>query len=798
MKEFPVVRVTLLFAAGIILQSFFSLTLFYNITFLLLLLFLSFFAFIHEKKHSRSYGAASILLLLLSLSAGYSSGQLQRQDRSIIPDSIYVVKDFTAYGRIEEIDLPSKDGFSFLLKTDSIKAGRTVNAGVALYCTLWDDSTGSLFARLEPGNKIIISGTYRKGREERNPGEFDYNKYLHSQNISGMLSVYDKKDLRVISGEVNYFKSVVFSIRKYIDKIIVGLHSPESAALLEGLILADRRDIDYETRTHFVNSGVVHILAVSGLHTGFIALIFFVFFGRLNFYGGSILTISGLILFMLITGIPASVFRAVVMAVVLIIAFISSRSTNIYNSLAIAALILLTVDPSEIFNPGFQLSFISVLSIAYFYPRFKVLIDRMEIKTGFLKYVILLSAVSLSAQIGTLPVTLMYFGKFSLIALPVNLVVIPLAGIIIGTAITTLFFFPFSLWAASVYASANNMFASFLYTLVKFGGSFRFSSLDVINYSQTDVIIFYLFTVGAVFIVRYLNSSRAVLIFIFLIAGNIYVFSSTENNPPQESDKLNVLMLDVGQGDSFILKFPGGKTALIDAGNASRFFDSGERIIMPAMRKLGIEKFDYGFVSHIDADHYGGFVSLIDKGMINKIFKPFPDTSYEKDTKFERYLKNKNIPVEYYSRRKIRIGNAEVFILNDTPENLAGGNSLNNSSGIIKMAFGKTSFLFTGDIDRKGENYYTRKYKNFLHADVLKVSHHGSKSGSSYIFVQTVSPEISLVSCGIKNRFGHPAREVTERLRESGSVTLRTDRLGCIMLQSDGMKISRIDWRKYY
>ncbi len=144
------------------------------------------------------------------------------------------------------------------------------------------------------------------------------------------------------------------------------------------------------------------------------------------------------------------------------------------------------------------------------------------------------------------------------------------------------------------------------------------------------------------------------------------------------------------------------------------------------------------------------------------------------------------------------MGGAEVFILNDELRNFAGRNSLNNSSGIIKIVYGRTSFLFGGDIDKKGESYYQAKYKRFLDADVLKVSHHGSRTGSSSAFIQMVSPEISLISCGIKNTFGHPSAEVVHRLKKSGSQTYRTDRDGCVLLQSDGMKIDRIDWKNYY
>ncbi len=797
MKDFPVIRVTVSFAAGIVLQSFFALTILYDL--LLLGIFFSFSVIFHlVRKRKPRYGATSVLILLLPLSVGYTSGQMQRNNQNIIPDSIYVVRDFTAYGRISNINLPSRNGFSFLLKTDSIRAGSTVNTRVNLLCKILDDSADSLFARLEPGNGISITGTYRKGREERNPGEFDYNKYLHSQDISGIIYVYEKNNISVISREAYSFTRMLFSARKLIDEIITSLHTPETTALLKGLILADRSDINFETRSQFVNSGVAHILAVSGLHAGFIALIFFALMGRLNLYMRSILTITGLVLFMFLTGTPASVFRAVVMAIVLITAFLLNRSTNIYNSLAIAALILLAIAPSEIFNPGFQLSFTAVLSIAYFYPRFEQLVDSAGIKYRPLKSILLFASLSLSAQVGTFSITIVYFEKFSLIALIVNLVVIPLSGIIIGTAITTLIIFPFSVWAASVYAAANNMFSGLLLTLVKWAGSFKYSSLDVVNYSRTDAVIFYIFIFAGIFLARYLKSYRAVLIFMILIAANIYTYSSSGENSTTGRNKLNIFMLDVGQGDSFILKFPDGEAALVDAGNASQYFDNGERIIMPAMRKLGIKKFKYAFISHIDIDHYGGIISLIENKKIEKVFKPFPDTASVKDRRFEKYLRNKKIPSDYYSRRKIRIGDAEVFILNNNTHFTTGGNALNNSSGIIKVEFGRTSFLFAGDIDKKGESYYSKKYSNFLDADVLKVSHHGSRTGSSYEFIKSVSPEISLISCGIKNMFGHPSQEVIDRLQESGSLICRTDLEGCVLLQSDGMKISRIDWKNYY
>jgi competence protein ComEC len=258
-------------------------------------------------------------------------------------------------------------------------------------------------------------------------------------------------------------------------------------------------------------------------------------------------------------------------------------------------------------------------------------------------------------------------------------------------------------------------------------------------------------------------------------------------------------MIDVGQGDSFLIKFPDGETALIDAGNVTPRFDNGLRVVMPLMNKLGINQIDYGFVSHIDVDHYGGFIELINNNMILKIFKPLSIEKDEKDLRFEKFLSDRNVPVEYYLCRSIIIGNAEIFILNDKRMyNSDKPVTSNSTSGVLKILYGNTSFLFTGDLEKAGERYYANKYDTFLNVDVLKPGHHGSKTSSSEKFIKTVSPEISLISCGTGNRYGHPSGEVITRLVRNNSKIYRTDLDGGVLLQSDGLKITRVDWRNYY
>jgi competence protein ComEC len=293
----------------------------------------------------------------------------------------------------------------------------------------------------------------------------------------------------------------------------------------------------------------------------------------------------------------------------------------------------------------------------------------------------------------------------------------------------------------------------------------------------------------------YFKSNTAKVFSVILVLANILVFCSLNDKNLLADNYMHVLMIDVGQGDAILIKFPDGKTALVDAGEATLNFDNGERVILPLLNHLGIDKIDYGFVSHVDLDHYGGFISLINEGKISRIYKPYLDTSYSKDVRFEKFLKAKAIPVTHYEKGIIKLPAGRVYVLNDydRTEKL----TTNNGSGLLKIIYGRNSFLFTGDLERHGEIHYINDYGSFLKSDVLKVSHHGSKTGSSGDFISMVKPKISLISDGIKNKFGHPAEEVLQRLKNAGSDIARTDKSGAVLLRSDGDNIFAVDWRKF-
>jgi competence protein ComEC len=797
MKDYPVIKIAIAFIIGILLNDLFAVNTLIIIIFAVIPILL-FFISKYFKLFTKLKFLLSFLVLIVIISLGNYYAELNSIKKNTFFDKIYSEDNVTAYGKVKKIELQRSDKIIFYISTDSIRSETfLVKDHLTFLCNVKDTSANleELNAELHPGNVVAVSGKYYQGRKKRNPGEFDYNKYLLSKNITGILYVNQKSDISFYDRHINFFADLIFQVRKFIDSKFTELHSKETAALLRGLLLADRGEIDYETKTQFINSGVIHVLAVSGLHVGFIALIFYFLFGRFNIILRSVLTIAGLIIFMLITGVPPSVFRATVMAVVIIIGFATNRSTNLFNSLAIAALILLLINPNEIFLPGFQLSFSAVLAIGAIYPLIEKWIKKLRIENKILKYIILFMGVSFSAQLGTLPFTLIYFGKVSVIALFTNLLVIPAIGVIIGIAFFTLIIGLISPFIATYYALANELIASLLFKLIAFTGDLSFSHIVLRAYSFLDALIFYFFLILMVYYLPRFRSVLAAVIIIFLSFINIYFISSMDDEELLAENKLSVLMIDVGQGDSFLVKFPNNKTALIDAGNVTMNFDNGERIVMPLIEYLGINKIDFGIVSHIDTDHYGGFISLILNDKINEIYKPGIDTSSIKDVKFEKFLKEYNIPVSYYDMQSIQTGNSKVYILNNN--NYFSGENItsNERSGIIKIVYGNNSIIFTGDAGKETEYIYNSIYKKFLDSDVLKVGHHGSESSTSVEFLDFVSPKISLVSAGINNSYGHPAGKVLNRIENSGSEILRTDKEGAVILQSDGFTFKKINWK---
>lgn len=795
MKEYPLVKLIIGFISGIILSLFLQGEFWLLISLLILLIILSVSLKVLIKNSISNY--YNIPLYISYIILGLLIAELHSDEYKSELANFYKEKDSKLYAEVVSIELARDYEIEFKVKIDSIIINNSIfNQEELLICKLRTDSLHrkAFYDEINPGNKVYLTGIFQKGREDRNPGEFNYHNYLSTKNIAGIFTIYASDSVNITGKSKNHFRSSLFAVRKSIDSIIKDLHKPETAGLIKGLVLADRSEINYETKTEFINSGVIHVLAVSGLHVGYILIIVVFIFGRFGVYTRASLTIIALLFFMLLTGASPSVTRATIMSIVIIIAFLTNRSTNIINSIALAAIIILIIDPNELFNPGFQLSFSAVLSIGIIYPIIQRSVYKFRIKHKWIEYIVLFAAVSLSAQIGTLPFTLAYFSKLSIIALLTNLIVIPSIGVILAIGIITIITGYFSYFIAGIFASANDLLTYLLTSIISFAGKLEISFLWIRDYSLYDSIIYYCFLIIFIMTLYYSKKVWIKLIVFILAFTSILIYSTFDDKNLFEKNKLNILMIDVGQGDSFLIQFPNGKTALVDAGEANPFIDNGERVIIPLLDYLGIDKIDYGFISHLDLDHYGGFVSLMHHDRIKEVYRPLPDSSL-KSLRLEKYFEKKKIKTNYYERKIIEVGNTNIYVLNDPHSFQYKNFSSNDKSGVLKIVYGDNSFLFVGDCEFPAEYYLATNFSRILDSDVLKVGHHGSATGSSEAFLNIVTPEYALISAGLKNKFNHPSERVLNSLAKNNSKILRTDHSGAILLQSDGKEIKEINWK---
>jgi len=304
--------------------------------------------------------------------------------------------------------------------------------------------------------------------------------------------------------------------------------------------------------------------------------------------------------------------------------------------------------------------------------------------------------------------------------------------------------------------------------------------------------------VVGLFTIKKFKSNFAIVFALLLCILTFYIFSSIDNKQIFKPGQLNLIMIDVGQGDSFLVKFPCGKTALIDAGRVSEYYDNGERVIIPLLNYLGIQKIDYGFVSHMDLDHYGGFLSLVHEHKIKRIYKTKVDSLDVVDIRFEKFLRENNVSYSYYSKKEINLPHSKIYMLNNENNAFYQKASKNNRSGALKIEYGNKSLLFTGDMEKPEEKWLSKTYGKFLHSNVLKVAHHGSITSSSEKFVKFVKPKFSLISDGIQNRYHQPSQIVLNRLKSIGSKVYRTDKLGAVCIRINQDSVYVFNWRKYF
>jgi competence protein ComEC len=701
-------------------------------------------------------------------------------------------------GTLSKDPAQKSNRIEILLDADSLGTGSAFHAAEGLVLI-------PLYARtacpLRFGDIVLASGTLTAPAGVRNPGGFDYREWLALQGIHVVLKCGPMDGIRLLrrGGGNAFFRICVYPVRRFALAVMDSTVRDDNArAVLRALTLGDQGLISSETREDFSKTGVVHILSVSGSHVGFMFLILSMVFGFLRFPAvlNTAAIAAGLCFYSALTESSAPVVRATVMALVLLIGARLERKADPVNTLGVAGLLILSWKPQELFDVGFQLSFLSVLSIVTIYERLKNLLSipvAMKKTSGseILRSLSTAALVSLAAQIGTAPVTAYYFNWIPLVSIPANMIAIPLSGLIMAVSFTSLILAPVHFWTASAYAALNGRLLAIFVGSMDWMEKIPFSSLSVPSPDSAGIILLYAILL-LIFNLRHMKIRRITAV-VILLSANVAVWPRIFEN---RSGTMRWIQFDVGQGDAALFRMPRGGTLLVDAGPRLDAFDCGEKTIAPYLRRNGIRKLDAMVITHPHNDHAGGAEYLILHFRIGEIIVPaVSDTSRD----YRRLLETaraKRVRV----RSVTELDSLSVFMgVKVMVCNPLGGDSDSENVGpnerslVVLAAYGKTRWISMGDAGVSSEVRLAKSLQ-WDRCDVVKIGHHGSRSSSSLEFLQKVRPAHAVISVGENNRFGHPSGEVLERISLVGSRIHRTDREQAVIFESDGNQTGKIRW----
>lgn len=629
--------------------------------------------------------------------------------------------------------------------------------------------------------------------QPRNPGAFDYRAFLQRRGLDALGTVRKRSQILAHrEGADDWWARVILPVRGVIRGAIEQNLSGGPAGLLKGVLLGAKKAVPEEVKTAFAQTGVNHVLAVSGLHVGLIAGAVFFTLKMLGVRRGITagLTICALVFYALITGLPPSVVRAATMGCVALLGIVGQRDIDGGNILGIAGLGLLIARPQDLFDVGFQLSFVATGGILVLY---RPLRDLMPVERGWCDtWIAGPLAVSVAAQVTTLPFVVSYFGLVSVVGLIANLIVVPLVGVGVGLGLLTVV--AFVVWSpiATVLNAANWLVLSGAIGLANWMARPDWAAFEV---ARPPWFVFgvYLSLVPLI-LPQVRRVCSAYCLILALVLANIGVWKTILLS----GSALEVYVLDVGQGDAIFCRYPNGRTLLVDGGIRTHYTDMGERVVLPFLNSQGVGHVDVVVGSHPDADHIGGLISVLEEVSVGHYLDSGQHVETVTGKRLLEVVKAKGIAYHAVAAGDSLIGLGGL-VLHPTPDYVSDSGpapeGANNGSVVIRIVHRGATLLLTGDIERETDGDMAR-WGHRLRADILKAAHHGSRTSSTRAFLDAVDPKVAAISCGVNNKFRHPSPEVIARFRKMGIQIWRTDQSGAIAMKLDGGRIDVVPWIK--
>lgn len=677
-------------------------------------------------------------------------------------------------GRIVSIPVsPDRNRVKFFMNVDSV-ASKSIKGRVLVSI----NSSEPYSEKLNIGEKISIKGNLRTPFSATNPSQFDYSAYLKNFNTFTVL-YSDMKDIKIlsdVSGVRWRFLRGLNNTRNRILKTHSKYLKSPNLEILGGIVFGDDAvaSPDY-IKNSFINSGLLHILAASGMNVAFIFSFWFVIlkFLRIPYRPRVLSGMIVIILYTLMTGLGPSVVRAALMLLFVLAGKLIDRDTHSVSLLSFVAVLMLIYNPAYINNVSFQMSFLVTFGLI---TTAGILTQKLNKIPNWICVPVL---VPLVAQIWIAPIQMFYFNTFSLYSILANISTVSLLSVIsfcgfVSSLIAV--FVPLADFTCRIFDFILNYLLSALVWMSNFFANLPHCLLQTTHPNIFQLIFYYSILILSTFLVKF-EKYKSVFFTLF-ISIVILLFSTVK---PVSND-LEIIAFDVQNADSFLIKTPENKYFFIDTGKSP--YKSGNSqakvIMLKYLKDRGIKELEGVIVTHFDNDHSGGTSEFIKNLNVHTLYL----NSREKATTTAKEIFktiNNTHQNTYFVKNNETIYSEPKLNIKTFKANIDGNNHSNESSTITLLSYKDFDMLFMGDAGVEAFNVVQDALPH--NVEVLKVGHHGGPRVVDKKMLEHLDNKISLISTGI-NYFGHPNRGTLDILRNTK--ILRTDILNSIKITTDG------------
>lgn len=622
------------------------------------------------------------------------------------------------------------------------------------------------------GSYVVVEGKFYGFTHATNPGAFDAADYYRIMGQQGKLM--GSGCLAISSGH-DFFRERLYRLKEYLALLLEASYPEKEAAVMRAMLLGEKGVLDPEVKSLYQQSGIIHILAISGLHLSILGMGFYKILRKFHVPNAVniILSISVMYCYGIMTGMGISIVRALIMFAFHLGAGLVGRTYDMLTAMMAAALSILVQQPLYLTHSGFLFSFGAICGIGLFLPAVEThqFSDNRLVRTF---------CAGIGVSLSTLPVYLVFYSAFPPYSVLLNLLVIPtmslifLGGLVTMTAAAVIL--PLGSWLSWPVVFLFGVYERCCNLCLSLPGHQWITGCP----ETWQVTLFVLLLAGVSLFYERLGKRQ------FWAAVLVSVFVLTVRLPGE----FEITVLDVGQGDCIYVTDGGSRHYLIDGGSSDQK-DVDIYQMVPFLKYRGVRYLDAVFVTHPDNDHINGIQGMLEAYEENGIAigcLVLPDVAVHNRNEAYHTLEilagEAGVPVRYIHAGQ-RIKNGKLMLTCLHPVKGFACENANEYSTVLYLRFGKFTALLTGDLEGAGESMVIQNLQEWgiQKVTLLKVAHHGSKNSTPAELIELIDPRIALISAGKNNSYGHPHRETLERLATaecrvcqtpvSGAVTIR-------------------------